>query len=208
MSPKIVAPRAEQDAAADPGRAARQYLLAADGDVLQDRHLVADDGEGTDDDAGGMIEEHLRSDRGRGMDADLKRVGRQALQQQCEIGAVAMPEPVRHPKGLQRDIALEVQQRRQKSRRRGIVDGNALQIAARRLDQIGRGPIRFAGDAREELAVIGALAEPLPDLMGDRIAKIGMIEDRGRERGPNSGSLAMALSASRPDRIAKARRSR
>jgi hypothetical protein len=50
------------------------------------------------------------------MDAHLKGVGRQALQQECEIGAVPTPEPVGHAPGLQRDVSLEVQKRRQKVR--------------------------------------------------------------------------------------------
>ena len=84
----------------------------------------------------------LKGDRERcleaGMDAYLAKPlrSKELFQAVQDLGAVAMPEPVRHAPGLQRDVALEVQQRRQKSRRRRIVNGNALQIAARRIDQI------------------------------------------------------------------------
>jgi len=77
-SPRIVAPVLSMDAAADPRRTTRQCLLPADGDVLHDCHIITDDGEGAHDDAGCMIEKHLRSDRSGRMNADLKRIRRQA----------------------------------------------------------------------------------------------------------------------------------
>ena len=57
---------------------------------------------------------------------------------------------------------------------------NALQIAARGINQIGRGRKCFIGDARELMSIVGTFAEPLSDLMGDRAAEVGMIENRGR----------------------------
>ena len=167
--------RTEQDAAADPGRTARQRLPAADGHVLVDRHLVADDGECTDDDAGGVIEKYRRADRRRGMNTDLKRVGRQALQQKRLIRPVLAPEPIRHAPGLQGDVSLEVEKRRQQRRHRGIVNGNALEIAARRIDQVGRGCKCLTGNACKLAAIRRTPAEPLTDLMGQRTAEIGMI---------------------------------
>ena len=121
-----------------------------------------------------------RSDRRRGVNAHLKGIGRHALQQECEVGALVTPKPVGYPPGLQGDISLEVQKRRQQSGRRGIVNGNTLQIPARRVDQIGRGLKRLTRDACELLAVGGAFAESFADLMGQRAAQVGMIEDRGR----------------------------
>ncbi len=58
------------------------------------------------------------------------------------------------------------------------MDHDALQIRSCRLDQVGRGVEGLAGDAREKRAVVGTPAEPLADLMGDRTAEAGMIEDR------------------------------
>ena len=100
------------------------------------------------------------------------------MQQQREIVAALAPEPVGDAPGLQRDVALEVQQRRQQRRRRGIVNGDALQIAARRIDQIGRATERVAGELRKPLAIRRALAEPLADLMRQRMSEVGMIENR------------------------------
>src|SRR5512141_3134536 len=72
---------AEINAPADLRGAVPLRMFSADGDVLQDRHLVADRGEGADDDAGGVIEKYRRADRCGRMNGDLKLIGRQALQQ-------------------------------------------------------------------------------------------------------------------------------
>ena len=151
MSPIIVAPALSRTPRPIRGARFGQHGPAANGDVLQDRGVVADHDERPHDDAGGMVEEHRGSDRRRGVNADLERIGGQALHQQCEIGTALPPEPVRHPPGLQGDVALEVQERRQQCRGRGIMNRNALQIAARRLDQIGSLRKRLTRNARETL---------------------------------------------------------
>src|SRR3954470_12706514 len=111
------------------------------------------------------------------MNADLKLIGRQTLQQEREIVAALAPEPVRDAPSLQRNVALEVQQRRQQRRHRGIVNGDALQIAAWGVDQSGRSRNRFAGNARKALAIRRTLAEPLPDLVSQRVSEIRVIEN-------------------------------
>jgi hypothetical protein len=165
---------------ADPRGAVRIFGFPSDGHVLHDGRVVADDDECAHDDARGMVEEHRGSNRRGGMNAHLKGIGRQALQQEREIGSALAPKPVGHAPGLQRDISLEVQKRRQKSGRRGVMSGNALQIPARRIDQIGRGLKRLTGDASELRAIRHALAEPFADLMGHCAAQVGVVEDRGR----------------------------
>src|SRR3954464_988654 len=97
------------------------------------------------------------------------------------------PEPVGHPPDLQRDVALVIQQWRQQPIDRGIMNGDALQIEACRLDPFGRGVESLAGDAREPLAALGASAEPLTDLISERASKIAMIEDRRRQRSAEHG---------------------
>ena len=52
------------------------------------------------------------------------------------IDMAAMPEPVRDAPGLQRDIPLEMQQRRQQLGDGGIVDRDCLQVAAGCLDHV------------------------------------------------------------------------
>ena len=154
---------AEISSPADFRGAVRLRMLSADGDVLQDRHLVADHSKRADDDAGGVIEKYRRAGRCGRMNGDLKLIGRQALQKQREIGAPPAPEPVGDAPGLQRDVALEVQQRWQQRRRRGIVNGDALQITARRIDQIGRATERINGELRKLPAIRQTFAEPLAD---------------------------------------------
>jgi hypothetical protein len=53
------------------------------------------------------------------------------------------------------------------------------QIAARRLDQIGRRHKGVTGDLRKLASLRGRFAEPLTDLVSHCAEKIGMIEDRG-----------------------------
>lgn len=188
--------RAEQDSPADPGRLIRTGLPSADGDVLQDSDLVADDGMGTHDDTGGVVEEHTRSDRRGRMNADLKLIGRQALQQQRLIGAAASPEPVGNAPGQKRDISLEVEKRRHKPLRRRIVNGDALEIASRHFDQIGRVRKSLASGAGNLLAIGSASSEPLPDLAGKRAAEIRMSENGSLQRGAEYGIGGRTSSAS------------
>ena len=137
------------------------------------------------------------------MNADLKRIRRQALQQQCEIGAVLPPEPVRYAPGLQRDESLEVQQRWQQCRPGRIIGHDALQIPARRVDQIGRGLKYFTGNARIALAIGCVPAEPLTDLMRQRAAEIAVIEDRGRYRRAKHGIAGQHAFGFAPNRQPK-----
>src|SRR4030095_15309340 len=109
--------------------------VPADGDVLQDRYAVTDDGERADDDAGGVIEEDRGADTGGRMDADLQPLGGGALHPESQISAAALPEPVLDAPGLQGDVALEVQERRQQRRRRGIVMDDALEVEACGFDE-------------------------------------------------------------------------
>src|SRR5690348_1805346 len=113
------------------------------------------------------------------MDADLEQGRGVVLQQSCEVDAAAFPEPVRDTKGLQRDVALEVEEGRQQRRDRRVSSGDPGEIAARGLDEIRGGCKCLAGNL-SELGMLGAgLAEPLADLMSHDRTEISMIEDRG-----------------------------
>jgi hypothetical protein len=67
------------------------------------------------------------------------------------------------------------------------MNGNALQIPARPLDQIGRGAIRLTREPCKLRAVRRALAEPFADLMRDRASEIGVIENRARQCAAENG---------------------
>ena len=57
------------------------------------------------------------------------------------------------------------------------MNGDALQVAARGVDQIGRSRKRFAGNASKALAIRRTLAEPLPDLVCQRVSEIRVIDN-------------------------------
>ena len=57
---------------------------------------------------------------------------------------------------------------------------NALQIATRGFDKLGRGLKCLAGDAGELRAILATLAKPLPDLEGECTSEAGVIEDSKR----------------------------
>ena len=126
MSPIIVAPVLSKTPLPILGARSGVSTLPPDGDVLQDGHLVADGHERSDHDAGGMIQEYRRPDRRGWVDAHLKGIRRLALQQQCEVAAIPLPEPVRHPPGLQRHVPLEIDERRQKCRRCRVMKNDSL----------------------------------------------------------------------------------
>jgi hypothetical protein len=58
------------------------------------------------------------------------------------------------------------------------VNGDTLQIAARRIDQIGRATERINGELRKLPAIRQTFAEPLADLIRQRVSEVGMIENR------------------------------
>src|SRR5262245_57738470 len=109
------------------------------------------------------------------MDADLELVGGLTLQQKREIEAFVAPEPVRHPKRLQRDKTLVVQERWQQFCDGGIMLGDSLEIAGRSFDEVGCREISLAREFRELAALAGSCAEPLADLVRHRAGKIVVI---------------------------------
>src|SRR3954462_987518 len=88
-----------------------------------------------------------------------------------------MPEPVRDAPGLQGDVALEMQQRRQQSGDGGIAEHDGLQVAAGRLDQIRLAIEGVAGKCRGARAFGRAVAKPPSDQVGQCADKIVMGED-------------------------------
>src|SRR4030088_78408 len=65
-------PTAKQNASADPRGSVRASDFPSDGDVLHDRHLIADRDKSAHHDTGAMIQEYRCSDRSGRMDADLE----------------------------------------------------------------------------------------------------------------------------------------
>ena len=126
-----------------------------------------------------MLRRHGRATGARAID---HRSAPQYTHEQREVAAAGPPEPVRDAKSLQRHIALEVQERRQQRRGRGIVIDDTGKIAAGGLDEAWLGGKGLAGDAGESRAIRVTGAEPLADLQRQRTAEVGMLEDGFRQR--------------------------
>src|SRR6266567_2475079 len=94
-------------------RMAVAVLLAGapEGDAVEHGNIVLDDGGLADDEAGRVIEEDAPPDPGGGMNVGLERRGGAALEIIGEVLAVALPQPMRQPVGLDRVKAFEIQHR-------------------------------------------------------------------------------------------------
>src|ERR1700737_399737 len=111
----------DQYAVADVGMAILVLLAgAAQRDAVQDRDVVFDHGGLAAHEAGGVIEEDAAADPGCRIDVGLEYRRRAALQVIGKILAAFLIEPVRQTMGLQRVEALEVEQRVDETRGRGI----------------------------------------------------------------------------------------
>src|ERR1700730_7083060 len=113
--------RPDQHAVADLGMAILVLLAgAAKRDAVQDRDVVFDHGGLAAHEPGGVIEEDAAADPGCRVDIGLEYRRRPALQIISEILAALLIEPVRQTMRLQRMEALEVEQRIDEARGRGI----------------------------------------------------------------------------------------
>ncbi|CAA6666091.1 unnamed protein product [Spirodela intermedia] len=79
----------------------------AERDVMENGHVVADDGGLADDDPGGVVEEDPLADPRRRVDVDGEHVGYARLEGQGERAAGLGPEDVGNPVGLHCEEALE-----------------------------------------------------------------------------------------------------
>src|SRR6267143_554937 len=113
--------RSDQYAVADFGMAVLVLLAgAAKRNAVQDRDVVFDHSGLADDEAGGVIEEDTAADPGCGIDIGLEYRRRAALQIIRKILAALLIEPMRQTMSLERMEALEVEQRVDEPRGRGI----------------------------------------------------------------------------------------
>lgn len=77
------------------------------------------------------------------------------------------------------------------------MDGDPAEIVARGLDEIRGRHKCLAGGLCELGPFHAGLAKSLADLISHSLAEIGMIKHRGREGAPKTGSIAVAVWASR-----------
>src|SRR5581483_6082383 len=122
--------RADHHAAADFRMTVLMLLAgAAERDVMQDRHVVLDDGGLTDDEAGRMVEENAAADLRRRIDVALEDRGRAALQVKRKILAALAIEPVREAMRLDGVKALIVEH--------GLDEAAGSRIAVDGRDDVG-----------------------------------------------------------------------
>ncbi len=84
---------------------------AAERHAVQHRDVVADHRRLADDDAVRMVDHDPPPDPGVGVNVDAEHLGAAHLQEQRQVAAPAGPEVVRHAVGLERQEALEVEER-------------------------------------------------------------------------------------------------
>nr|VVW55908.1 unnamed protein product [Nymphaea colorata] len=77
--------------------------------VVQDRHIVADDGGLADHGPGSMVQEHPLTDPCTGVDVHGKDLGHPVLDDQRQRHTAGEPQPVSHPVRLDGEEPLEVE---------------------------------------------------------------------------------------------------
>ena len=146
-------PRADQHAVADFGMAVAGLLAgAAEGDALQDRHVVLDHAVSPTTRPVAWSRNTPLPIRARGIDVDAERRRGAALQVEREIAPARLQQRMRQPVGLQRMKTLEIEQRLHHPQAGGIAVGDrhdvgAERVADRRIAR-DRRPRRPAGSAR------------------------------------------------------------
>ena len=103
-------PGSDQHAGANLGMPVAGFLArSAQGDVLQDRHIVVDCAGLADHDAGRMIEEDADSELGGRMKVDLQHARYAALQVKGEFPTPSLPERVSESVSLKCEKALRME---------------------------------------------------------------------------------------------------
>src|SRR3954471_4537600 len=137
-------PRSYQHTATDFGMTILVFLAStAERDTMQDRDVVLDHSGFTAHKAGGVIEEDTAADPGGRVDVGLKHRRGAALKVIGKILARLAIEPVRETVGLQRVKTLEIEQRIDEPRCRGIPIVYRHQVGSERISQIRLIPQRL-----------------------------------------------------------------
>src|ERR1019366_3515127 len=162
--------RPDQHAVADLGMAVLVLLAgAAKRDAVQDRDVVFDHRGLTAHEPGGVIEEDTAADPGGGIDVGLEYRRRAALQIIRKILAALLIEPVRQTVGLEGMEALEVEQRIDETRRRGIAVVYRHHVGAENIAEIGIVAQRFVKGLANQIARQRRMVETLGYAMHHRI---------------------------------------
>ena len=138
---------------------------------------------------------------GGGIDVGLEHRRRAALQIIGEILAALLIEPVRQPMRLHRVKALEVKQRIDEARGRGIAIVDRDQIGAERVAEIGFVAQRFVIGLADQVARQRRMIEPLGDPMDHRIFKPVVMQHGRIDEGSQFGLAADDVLGLAPDAV-------
>jgi hypothetical protein len=178
---------------------------AAEGHVLQDRHVVLDHRRLADDNAGSMIDEDALAHAHRRVDVDLEHLRCPALQVEGEILASRTPQPMGETVRLERVKALEVEHGLDNARAGGITVGDSGDVGAKSLADGRVGLDGFEIGLRDEVVRHHRVAEARGDPVHHGRFQSGMVEDRRndepRHRRLLPDDLFRFLPQPRPHRI-------
>ncbi len=168
------------------------------GDVVAQHRGLADD------DAGAVVEEDPLPDHRRGVDVDLEEFGDPALQIEGHGLAALGPQPVADPVRLQRQEALEEQERLDVALAGRIALEHGLQVGLGGGDDGGIGLIGFLGHLAQAHGPQLLVAEFARELVGQGVGDAGMadhhrVQQRG-ETGLGLGHVLRFITEGRPDR--------
>ncbi len=125
-----------------------------------------------------MIEENAASDFRGGIDVGLEFSGGAALDVIGKILAAVVVEPVRKAVRLDSVEALEVEQRIDEARGRGIAIEHGDKIGAERIAEVGIETDRFEIGLPDQIAGECRVIEPFRDAMHNGIFKPAVMQHR------------------------------
>src|ERR1700730_7197488 len=198
--------RADQYAVADFGMAVLVLLAGATKrDAVQDRDVVFDHSGLADDEAGGVIKEDTPADPGCGVDVGLEYRRRAALQIIRKILAAFSIEPMRQTTSLRRMEALEVEQRVDETRGRGIAVIYRHHVGAEGVAEIGLVAQRLVIGLANQIARQRRMIEPLGEAMHHRVLQTFVMQhgriDKGRQLRLAANDIFRLVAHAIPDRI-------
>src|SRR6266478_3851040 len=178
--------RPDQYAVADLGMAVLVLLAgAAQRDAVQDRDVVLDHSGLTAHEPGSVIQENPAANPGCGINVGLEYRRRAALQIIGKILAALLMQPMRQTMGLQRMKTLEVEQRVDEARGRGIAVVDRHQIGPESIPDVGilaqRLVIGLANQIARQRRMIEALGEAMHyRVLQPVVMQHGRIDKRGQ----------------------------
>ena len=170
---------ADEDAAPDLRVAIAGVLAgAAEGDLVQQRHVVLDDRRFADHHAGGVVDQDAFPDPRRGVNIDAEHLRAAALEIQGERRAAVVPQPVGDPVGLQRMKTLEIEKRFRVGLRRRVPLPHGADVGAHGLADLLVGVHGVGDEFPHQHRGQHRALEFRRELKGQRVFQRLVIQDR------------------------------